>query len=144
MQEATTMSKILQVKITLVGTAPPVWRRIVIPGHLTLRQTQAVLHNVMGWKEGGSYRFCQDGREFGNPALHADYLEDDSSYRLSHCLCLPGHDVQYVFGAWKHSIVLESIEIRKSGPWRLLAGEGHCPPARGLGYEAVISRRVLH
>jgi hypothetical protein len=144
LQEDFTMPKTLQIKVTLAGTAPPVWRRLVVPALMTLRQAHTVLHDVMGWQENGSYRFQQDGREFGNQALHVDYVEDDSSYRLNHCLCLPGHSVEYVFGAWKHTIVLEAIAPGVAKPWRLLAGEGACPPARGLGYEPSAGRRVLH
>ncbi len=37
------------IKVTLLGTSPPVWRRISVPRELTLRNLHRTLQTVMGW-----------------------------------------------------------------------------------------------
>jgi hypothetical protein len=123
------MRQLMQIKVTLEGTALPVWRRILVPAHFTLRKAHGVLVEAMGWEGGGPYHFFQDGRLFANPALHSDYVEDDAQFRLRYCLCLPGQSVGYAFGPWKHLIVLEAVTPAEAPGWRLVAGEGTCPPA---------------
>jgi len=44
------MANIYQLKITLTGTKPPIWRRILVPSNLTLSS----LHN----RPLGSYLAC--------------------------------------------------------------------------------------
>lgn len=120
------MRKVMQLKVSVNGTQ--VWRRILVPANLSLRQAHGVLREALGWEGVGGYCFQQDGRVFANPALHSDYVEDDSAFRLRYCLCLPGQTLEYDWGAWKHTIVLEAVEPGETASWRLVEGGGACPP----------------
>ena len=40
--------EIYQMKVTLVGTDPPIWRRLLVPADLTLEQLHDVLQLAMG------------------------------------------------------------------------------------------------
>ena len=42
---------ILRLKIVLVDTEPPIWRRVEVPAATTLRQLHAVIQAAMGWDE---------------------------------------------------------------------------------------------
>jgi len=42
--------EIYQIKVTLLGTDPPIWRRLLIPADLTLEQLHDVLQSAMGWE----------------------------------------------------------------------------------------------
>jgi hypothetical protein len=44
-------NEIYQMKVTLLGTDPPIWRRLLVPAELTLEQ----LHHVLQRREGGSW-----------------------------------------------------------------------------------------
>lgn len=46
-----------QIKITLEGMSPPVWRRLMIPGCLSFSQLAVILHGVMNWEEMGEFQF---------------------------------------------------------------------------------------
>ena len=46
--------EIYQIKITLLGTDPPVWRRLLLPAGLTLARLHDVLQSAMGWEDKGS------------------------------------------------------------------------------------------
>jgi hypothetical protein len=40
---------IYQFKVTLVGVKPPVWRRLIVPSSVTLKQLHNVLQIAFGW-----------------------------------------------------------------------------------------------
>ena len=45
---------IYQLKVTLLGTKPPIWRRVLVPAALTL----AKLHNVLQTRWDGTTNTC--------------------------------------------------------------------------------------
>ncbi len=44
-------ASVLQLRIALRGLSPPVWRRVLVPEHLTLGQLHHVFQVVMGWAD---------------------------------------------------------------------------------------------
>jgi hypothetical protein len=42
--------EICQIKVTVLGTDPPIWRRLLVPADLTLEQLHDVLQLAMGWE----------------------------------------------------------------------------------------------
>ena len=125
------MRKALRIKVSIAGASSQGCKRLVLSGHLTLRKAHAVLRQELGAPAECRYCFQQDGRIFANPALHRDYVEDDATYNLNHCLCLPGHTLEYVLGGLRLSIELEAIER-----W---PPDGAAPSAKGRR-KAVASR----
>jgi hypothetical protein len=120
---------IYQLKVSLEGANPPVWRRIQIAANVTLRQLHGVLQQAMKWGPGRHYRYCQDGREFGDHRGKPIYLEDDSRVSLRYCFChRPGEKLEYLRGPWKQWIELETV-TRAEGrfPWRMIDGGGEWP-----------------
>src|SRR6266404_2435549 len=59
--------KIYQLKVTLLGTSPPIWRRRLVPADVTLAQLHAVLQAAMGWEDGHMHEFSSGQRRFGRP-----------------------------------------------------------------------------
>ena len=48
-----TASKVpLSLKVTLYGTKPPVWRRLLIPGEMTLGDLHQAIQAAMSWDGG--------------------------------------------------------------------------------------------
>ena len=41
--------KAYQIKITIKGSHPPIWRRVVVPTGLTFSQLTLVINTAMGW-----------------------------------------------------------------------------------------------
>ena len=48
---------VLRLKIVLVDTEPPIWRRVEVPAATTLRQLHAVIQAAMGWDDDHLYQF---------------------------------------------------------------------------------------
>ena len=56
-----------QLKVTLLGTSPPIWRRLLVPADVTLAQLHDVLQAAMGWEDGHMHEFSIGQRRFGRP-----------------------------------------------------------------------------
>ncbi len=50
-----------QLKITLTGIEPPIWRRVLIPGPLTLNRLHHVIQQLMGWINAHPHEFIIGG-----------------------------------------------------------------------------------
>lgn len=108
-------TKIFQLKVTLLGTRPPIWRQLLVPADLTLAQLHDVLQVAMGWQECHMHEFSAAGRHFGRPDPEDRFMgippvEDERRVRLSSLLRRIGTKVIYTYDlgdSWEHSIVLE-------------------------------------
>ena len=63
---------IYQLKVVLLGTKPPVWRRLQVPGDASLDWLHAVLQVAIGWTNSHLHQFEIKGVMYGDP----DLLED--------------------------------------------------------------------
>ena len=50
-------SSIYQLKVTLRGSKPPIWRRIQVRGNTTLPQLHDAIQTAMGWMGGHMHQF---------------------------------------------------------------------------------------
>jgi hypothetical protein len=57
-----------RVRLDLQGAKPPVWRRLELPGDLTLARLHDVIQAVMGWTDSHLHRF-RTGGNHQSPAL---------------------------------------------------------------------------
>lgn len=42
---------VYQLKVTLKGSKPPIWRRIQVPGSITLATLHRIIQVIMGWED---------------------------------------------------------------------------------------------
>lgn len=61
-------NEIYQIKVTLLRTVPPIWRRLLVPSNLTMSGLHYLLQLAMGWKDCHSHDFQLGGRSYG--AIH--------------------------------------------------------------------------
>ncbi len=59
--------EIYQLKVTLLGTSPPIWRRLLVPADTTLAQLHDVLQAAMGWEDCHMHEFSIGQRRIGRP-----------------------------------------------------------------------------
>ena len=138
-----------QIRISLDGVHPPVWRRIALPGSTTLSQLHTVIQVVMGWEDAHLHEFTIAGKRYGDPR-QAEFNEvgfaDETRHRLHDLFPGPGGRFKYLYDfgdSWSHTLVIEKVlppEGGTGGPV-CLAGARACPPedVGGVwGYEAYL------
>ncbi len=131
----TKRTKAYQLKISLMGAKPPIWRRLLIAGSTPLSDVHQVVQIAMGWTGDHLHQFEVDGMFYGmtDDDLGFDDVLDESRYKLSQLLKGEKDSLiyEYDFGdSWRHKITLEKTVL--VGPEtnlpQCLAGKRACPP----------------
>ncbi len=58
-------ASVYQLKVTIKGIRPPVWRRLQVPGEATLADLHDVLQTAFGWENAHLHQFVIGGAFFG-------------------------------------------------------------------------------
>jgi len=123
-----------QLKITLRGVKPPVWRRIEVASDISLGELSGVLEAAMGWYGGHLHAFDANGTRYGTHSQDWESLGlDEDKYRLATVLSAIGSKMRfdYDFGdGWEHDVVVEAINLVEADILypRCLTGKRSCPP----------------
>ncbi len=124
-------------RLDLHGAKPPVWRRLELPGDLSLPRLHDVIQAAMGWSDSHLHRF-RTGRDHRSPyfVTHFDLeegedgtLEDD--VRLDQLVAEKGDELwyEYDFGdGWDHRLVVEEVLEEPPSTARCTGGRMACPP----------------
>jgi hypothetical protein len=104
------------IKVTLLGTKPPIWRRLLVPASMTLAKLHDVLQTAMGWHDCHMHEFRAGERHFGRPDPEdismGMQVENERNIRLSSVLRRLGAKLIYTYDFgdnWEHAIVLEKL-----------------------------------
>ena len=127
-------------KIMLEGVSPSIWRRLQVPGDVTLGWLHAVIQIGMGWTNSHMHRFIAGDRIFSGPIFEMNEFEDDPRVideRKTLLMDIAPHmrsvfRYQYNFGdSWEHIVKVEKINDRKppmGDVAKCLDGARACPP----------------
>lgn len=114
---------VYQLKVTLKGARPPIWRRLLVPADTRLSRLHRILQKAMGWEDCHLHAFTVRGSPVGNEArvtLPRLLLFEKSRFRYV-----------YDFGdSWEHDILVEKLLPPDDGVAYpvCVAGKGACPP----------------
>ncbi|WP_051974578.1 plasmid pRiA4b ORF-3 family protein [Cupriavidus necator] len=95
----------LQLRITLRGLNPPVWRRLLIPEHITLGRLHDVIQAVVGWTDEHLHQFTIRGRQYGEAREGALQFSTTATALTLSAFALREHEgffYVYDFNAWWH------------------------------------------
>lgn len=128
------LRSIYQLKVTLLGVSPPIWRRLQIASTDSLEDVHVALQIVMGWTNSHLHEFVCGHDRYGIP--DEDFpsaLRDEVNFRLDQVLKKEKDKLIYVYDygdGWEHNVVLEKIL-----PYNIdsvlpicLKGKRACPP----------------
>jgi hypothetical protein len=139
----------LQLRVTLDGVQPQVWRRILISADVTVHQLHRAIQMAMGWKDSHLYSIEIGGLLLSDPTRWDERpagMKDSRKSRLSEYGLLEGASIEYHYDfgdGWRHQVVVERVGAA-SKERRLpvcLAGERACPPEDSggpHGYEELL------
>ncbi len=123
---------VASLKVTLSGTKPPIWRRLLVPGSMTLGDLSEAILTAMGWDGGHLHAFDIGGRQYGDPAMVEDVANENrlalSGVRKSG---VKRFGYTYDFGDnWEHIVAIEKMEAPLPGRAypACVAGARNCPP----------------
>jgi hypothetical protein len=132
---ATKSDQIYQLKVSLDGIHPPIWRRIQVSGNTSLLKLHDILQIVMGWEDYHLHMYTIQGSIYGNLA-DDEFGElgtiDEARVKLRQVIFREGQRLsyEYDFGdSWDHTLRVEKI-LSQEGiryPW-CLKGKRACPP----------------
>jgi hypothetical protein len=130
---------IYQVKITLNGVKPPVWRRVQVKD-CTLAQLHDIIQTCMGWEDYHLHVFVIGGEQLGLPEQWKEpggrrdpEVGDSRKIKLSQLLAQGIKKFRYTYDmgdSWDHTIQIETTSPVEAGvPYpRCLDGKRACPP----------------
>ena len=104
---------VYQLKVSLVGSTPLVWRRVQVVADTKLSKLHKILQAVMGWGNYHLYEFIINKVSYGEP--HPDYeknMEAASNTTVAHVASAPGANLTYIYDfgdGWQHIILVEKI-----------------------------------
>ena len=126
---------VYQLKVTLLHSQPPIWRRFQVESAVTLQRIHRILQVVMGWTDSHmhGFRVPQPGSRGARQRFLPIEEAAENSTRLADLLHRPTDRMiyEYDFGdSWEHDIVLEELVARSSTVRypNVLSGRGACPP----------------
>lgn len=130
--------EIYQIKVTLLGARPPIWRRLLVPANLTFEDLHDVLQLAMEWQECHMHDFRVGQRRFGTPDPDEKLMglpdtANERTARLSSVLGRVGAKAVYTYDfgdGWEHAIVVEKIlppDAEQAYPM-CVGGKRHAPP----------------
>lgn len=127
---------IWQLKVTLKGSSPPIWRRILVSSDTSLAKLHRILQLAMGWWDCHLHQFEIHGRDYGVPDRELDYGQptvNERGVRLVDVIdgVKERFVYQYDFGDdWSHQIVVEKVVPREENQRYpvCVAGARACPP----------------
>jgi hypothetical protein len=125
---------ICQIKVTLKGTEPPIWRRFQVGNDISLYKLHNILQVVMGWEGYHLYRFGVGGVDFGEPDPEfGDDMKSASAAKLNQLV--RGEKTKFIYeydfgDSWEHEILIEKILPPEEGVRYpvCLDGKRACPP----------------
>jgi Plasmid pRiA4b ORF-3-like protein len=125
--------EVYAIKVTLIGIRPPVWRRILVPRDITLRNLHRTLQTVMGWTNAHLHQFVLPGtRNFGPRQGFGGKVGNENRTTLGALLDFPGAKLQYEYDfgdCWRHELLLERVLLGDESFRQVcVAGARPCPP----------------
>jgi hypothetical protein len=139
-------TNIIQLKVTLRGVRPPVWRRLLMPGTMTLGQLHTAIQAAMGWHDCHLHVFDIGGEPFGD-RRSVDDVADEQRPTLNGLLRsgVVRFGYTYDFGDnWQHTIAFEKSEPAVEGKSHpaCTGGKRNCPPedcGGAWGYQQLLA-----
>ncbi len=129
---ATKPNKLYQLKITLIDSKPPIWRRVLVRSDIDLPKFHHVLQAAMGWEGAHLHAFRSGHEMYGEPDEDMDFMKSEARVKLDKLLRKEKDSIvyEYDFGdGWLHKILLEKIAYEENIKTPIcIKGKLACPP----------------
>lgn len=136
-RESAPMPSVYQLKITLKGCRPPIWRRVQVLADTNLSQLHWVIQLAMGWTNSHLHSFAIEGIEYGVPmpelAWDGEDVLDEQTLRLDQFVTTEKFKFSYLYDfgdCWEHDILVEKVFLARPATQYPLCTKAMraCPP----------------
>lgn len=139
--------RVYQLKITLRGSKPPIWRRVIVPATFHLYKLHQVIQAAMGWDDSHLHQFIIGDEYYSIPSPDDwEPVIDERRYALTRIA--PYENMKFVYeydfgDSWEHIVLVEKILPTEAGRQYpiCIKGKRACPPedVGGVwGYENIL------
>jgi len=136
-EQLPTQERVYQLRVTLKGVRPAIWRRLHVLGDTTLGELHKIIQVAMGWSNSHLHLFRVDRAEYAEPDPEDPFwgrnLIDERPVALASVAPSRGSRLLYLYDFgddWQHDIRVEKILLRQEGQAYPVCvdGERACPP----------------
>lgn len=130
-------SSIYQLKISLEGIVPQIWRRVLVPSVLPLSKLHVVIQIAMGWTNSHLHEFLLGRKRYTDPRFGLDDFDeqvfDEAKVKLFEVAPTLKSTLRYHYDfgdGWMHKVVVEKpfdLESPERTPF-CTGGKRACPP----------------
>ena len=102
---------VYQLKVSLRGAKPPIWRRLLVPADVSLARLQATIGAAFGWHGGHMHVFATAYGDFGRADRELGHRAD-GSVTLEQVAPRVKDKIRYTYDFgddWVHDIVVEKV-----------------------------------
>jgi hypothetical protein len=127
---------IYQIKVTLEGSKPPIWRRLMVRSDSTLGDLHRIIQLAFGWWDYHLHQFIVGRAYYGQP--HPDYFDDmemrdEQDVTLRQIAAAEGFKFRYEYDfgdSWLHQVLVEKVLPAEPGRRYPVCVKGRCacPP----------------
>jgi len=108
---------VCQIKVTITGTRPPIWRRLLVPADMTLAHLHTILQIAFGWQESHLHEFRVGQRSYGPPdpmdfGFGGPLAISEKKTFVGDVLGKKGAKAVYTYDfgdSWDHAITVEQV-----------------------------------
>lgn len=126
--------RVYQLKITLRGSKPPIWRRVIVPATFHLYKLHQVIQAAMGWDDSHLHQFIIGDEYYSIPSPDDwEPVIDERRYALTRIA--PYENMKFVYeydfgDSWEHIVLVEKILPTEAGRQYpiCIKGKRACPP----------------
>ena len=104
------IDQVAELKVSLSGSRPPMWRRVRLPATVTLGDLHDVIQVLFGWDGGHLHVFQAGKKQYSDPLMDPDETRNEEAIRLRDAVARNADKISYTYdlgACWEHEITLE-------------------------------------
>ena len=109
------IDQVAELKVSLTGFRPPVWRRVRLPATASLGDLHVVIQLLFGWDGDHLHVFRAGKKRYSDELMGLEGTADEDLIRIQDVMALGSGTIRYTYDlgtCWEHEITLQSTLIR--------------------------------